>query len=186
MVAPGWFLRWDDRSSPALPRRRRRPPLGEPGVDPERVPVVPGRRPSDRRRTGVVLTFWQIGTSGQLELVGTRGHERFDPRSPATTESSMGTGSRGGRRSRSRPTSNDSTSRSTSCTPGSTAPTRTGATSSDGRRGAVSRVDDEALDPARYRSRDELRYSLRSLWMYCGWVRHIYIVTAGQRPEWLV
>ena len=42
-----------------------------------------------------------------------------------------------------------------------------------------------ALDPARYRSSDELRYSLRSIWMYCGWVRNIYVVTAGQRPAWL-
>jgi hypothetical protein len=46
-------------------------------------------------------------------------------------------------------------------------------------------VGEVALDPARYRSRDELRYSLRSLHYFCGWVRNIYVVTAGQTPEWL-
>ncbi|WP_144018912.1 stealth family protein [Demequina sp. NBRC 110056] len=45
----------------------------------------------------------------------------------------------------------------------------------------------EAADvPSRYASRDELRYSLRSLEMYAPWVRHIYLVTDRQRPAWLV
>lgn len=43
----------------------------------------------------------------------------------------------------------------------------------------------EANHVARFRSRDELKYSLRSLEMYAPWFRHIYIVTAGQVPEWL-
>ena len=38
---------------------------------------------------------------------------------------------------------------------------------------------------ARFRERDELRYSLRSIDMFAPWVRHIFIVTAGQRPSWL-
>ena len=46
-------------------------------------------------------------------------------------------------------------------------------------------VDETALDPARYRSRGELKYSLRSVWANCGWVRTIWIVTAGQVPSWL-
>ncbi|WP_125263249.1 stealth conserved region 3 domain-containing protein [Streptomyces alboflavus] len=37
----------------------------------------------------------------------------------------------------------------------------------------------------RFRNRDELRYSLRSLAMYAPWVRHVYLVTAGQVPDWL-
>ncbi|WP_172387495.1 stealth conserved region 3 domain-containing protein [Streptomyces sp. MNP-20] len=37
----------------------------------------------------------------------------------------------------------------------------------------------------RFRNRDELRYSLRSLAMYAPWVRHVYLVTAGQVPAWL-
>ncbi|RLP85335.1 glycosyltransferase [Micromonospora sp. BL4] len=38
---------------------------------------------------------------------------------------------------------------------------------------------------ARFRDRDELRYSLRSIDMYAPWVRNIYVVTAGQTPTWL-
>ncbi|MGP5305120.1 stealth conserved region 3 domain-containing protein [Brachybacterium alimentarium] len=43
----------------------------------------------------------------------------------------------------------------------------------------------EATDPARFRSRDELRYSLRSLDDYAPWVRNIFLVTDGQVPSWL-
>lgn len=42
-----------------------------------------------------------------------------------------------------------------------------------------------ALDPARFESADELRYALRSVHYYAGWVRRIFIVTAGQVPAWL-
>ena len=42
-----------------------------------------------------------------------------------------------------------------------------------------------ATHAARFRSNDELRYSLRSLEMFAPWVRRIYLVTAGQVPEWL-
>lgn len=37
----------------------------------------------------------------------------------------------------------------------------------------------------RFRSRDELRYSLRSIEQFAPWVRQIFIVTAGQVPAWL-
>lgn len=40
-------------------------------------------------------------------------------------------------------------------------------------------------DLARYTSRDELKYSLRSLEMNMPWIRNIYLVTAGQVPCWL-
>ncbi|MFE5792532.1 stealth family protein [Streptomyces sp. NPDC056503] len=43
----------------------------------------------------------------------------------------------------------------------------------------------EAANAARYLSRDELRYSLRSLHMYAPWVRNIYLVTDDQVPAWL-
>lgn len=42
-----------------------------------------------------------------------------------------------------------------------------------------------ASGQARFRSRDELRYSLRSIDMYAPWIRRIYLVTAGQVPQWL-
>lgn len=37
----------------------------------------------------------------------------------------------------------------------------------------------------RFEDRDELRYSLRSLHLHAPFVRNIFIVTDGQRPEWL-
>ncbi|MFF5505362.1 stealth family protein [Streptomyces roseolus] len=43
----------------------------------------------------------------------------------------------------------------------------------------------EAANAARYISRDELRYSLRSLAQNAPWVRRIYLVTDRQRPHWL-
>jgi hypothetical protein len=53
-------------------------------------------------------------------------------------------------------------------------------------RAVPSGVDSEAAaSAARFQCRDELRYSLRSLQMYAGWVRQIFLVTDKQVPEWL-
>lgn len=41
-----------------------------------------------------------------------------------------------------------------------------------------------ANSQTRYINRDELRYSLRSLYYYAPWVRNIYIVTDDQLPVW--
>lgn len=41
-----------------------------------------------------------------------------------------------------------------------------------------------ANSQARYVNRDELRYSLRSLYYYAPWVRNIFLVTDDQVPEW--
>ncbi|MFI9153026.1 stealth conserved region 3 domain-containing protein [Streptomyces sp. NPDC053367] len=38
---------------------------------------------------------------------------------------------------------------------------------------------------SRYTSHDELKYALRSLEMYAGFVRHVYLVTDSQVPDWL-
>jgi glycosyltransferase involved in cell wall biosynthesis len=43
----------------------------------------------------------------------------------------------------------------------------------------------ESSGQARFVSRDELRYSLRSIHLFAPWVRRIHLVTAGQVPEWL-
>jgi hypothetical protein len=43
----------------------------------------------------------------------------------------------------------------------------------------------QAANASRYRNRDELRYSLRSLAFYADFVRRVHIVTAGQVPAWL-
>ena len=42
-----------------------------------------------------------------------------------------------------------------------------------------------ASNAARWHSRDELLYSLRSVDMYAPFVRRIYVVTNGQHPRWL-
>ena len=46
-------------------------------------------------------------------------------------------------------------------------------------------VHPDAHDLSRYRSRDELKYSLRSIAMFADFVRHVYIVTDDQTPVWL-
>ncbi|MFJ3309739.1 stealth conserved region 3 domain-containing protein [Streptomyces sp. NPDC086549] len=46
-------------------------------------------------------------------------------------------------------------------------------------------TQDAATSAARFRNRDELRYSLRSLDMYAPWIRNIYLVTDRQVPAWL-
>ena len=38
-------------------------------------------------------------------------------------------------------------------------------------------ISHEATDEARFRSLDELKFSLRSVEKYAPWIRHIYIVT---------
>ena len=43
----------------------------------------------------------------------------------------------------------------------------------------------EAYYESRFKSRDELKYSLRSIFEYAPWVRNIFIVTNGQVPTWL-
>jgi glycosyltransferase involved in cell wall biosynthesis len=43
----------------------------------------------------------------------------------------------------------------------------------------------ESSGQARFVSRDELRYSLRSIHLFAPWVRRIHLVTAGQVPDWL-
>ncbi|NBM18086.1 stealth family protein [Streptomyces sp. GC420] len=50
---------------------------------------------------------------------------------------------------------------------------------------AASRIHEREVGASRYVSRDELKYSLRSLEMYAPFVRNIYIVTDGQTPDWL-
>ena len=46
-------------------------------------------------------------------------------------------------------------------------------------------VAEDSAGADRFRDRDELRYSLRSLERYAPWICRIYIVTNGQVPEWL-
>jgi len=43
----------------------------------------------------------------------------------------------------------------------------------------------DATTSNRFQDNEELRYSLRSIEKFAGWVRHIYLVTNGQIPYWL-
>lgn len=52
--------------------------------------------------------------------------------------------------------------------------------------GEVTTRSDLAAGEVRFLNRDELRYSLRSLHAHLPWVRHVYLVTDEQRPDWLV
>jgi hypothetical protein len=134
----------------------------------------------------VRLTFWEVGTSGQMELVGTRGHERFDQRSAPTVETIDGHDYPG--------RSAFPVGRSLDAVDFPVDIVYTWVDGGDESWQASFRetaaklgrnLSESALDPARYAHRDELRYSLRSIWAFAGWVRRIYIVTAGQRPAWL-
>jgi hypothetical protein len=46
-------------------------------------------------------------------------------------------------------------------------------------------LNEFASNESRFLSRDELRYSLRSLDTYASWIRHVYVVTDDQVPPWL-
>ncbi|MFF8727904.1 stealth family protein [Streptomyces sp. NPDC015171] len=58
------------------------------------------------------------------------------------------------------------------------------------KRRAHQALTDDVIAPretgaSRYTSHDELKYALRSLEMYAGFVRHVYLVTDSQIPAWL-
>lgn len=46
-------------------------------------------------------------------------------------------------------------------------------------------INETAVTDSRFESRDELKYSLRSIEYYASWINRIYIVTDGQIPSWL-
>ncbi|MBP2704797.1 stealth family protein [Microbispora sp. RL4-1S] len=57
---------------------------------------------------------------------------------------------------------------------------------SSGRTGRPEvRLSELATTEARFTSRDELRYSLRSLLLSAPWINRVWIVTDGQTPSWL-
>jgi hypothetical protein len=49
----------------------------------------------------------------------------------------------------------------------------------------LAQVNTQAANNSRFLSRDELRFSLRSLHCFAPWVRHVFIVTDDQAPGWL-
>jgi hypothetical protein len=134
-----------------------------------------------------VLTFWEPGSSGLLEQIGVRGQSRFDERSAETTEV-LEAHRYPGRAAF--PVANR-----LERFHGEIDVVYTWVDGSDERwRGEFEEwssrdgrdvTTDRDLDEARFRDNDELRYSLRSLWFNCNWVRRIFLVTADQVPAWL-
>lgn len=184
----GWFLEWADGSRSgiaALPdaARDRRVRRARSWV------VFRAHRWGDSVvgvGSGTTITFWDQGASGLLERVGTRSQERFDARCPVTTELIDGRSYPG--RTAFPVGANfehvaDPIDIVYTWVDGSDPVWLDAFRSTAKAEGRL--LDEIALDPARYRSREELRYSLRSVWAYCGWVRKIWIVTAGQQPDWL-
>ncbi|MCG7204085.1 stealth family protein [Streptomyces arenae] len=53
------------------------------------------------------------------------------------------------------------------------------------RHSSGNRIAARETGASRYTSHDELKYALRSLEMYAGFVRHVYLVTDSQLPSWL-
>ncbi|MFF5080904.1 stealth family protein [Actinoplanes sp. NPDC000266] len=51
--------------------------------------------------------------------------------------------------------------------------------------GWVAGSNGQTANPSRFVSRDELRYSLRSLHAFAPWIRHVFLVTDDQVPAWL-
>ncbi len=45
--------------------------------------------------------------------------------------------------------------------------------------------EEESFSDKRFCDNEELKHSLRSVEMYAPWIRHIFIVTDRQKPEWL-
>ncbi len=139
------------------------------------------------REVAVEITFWELGASGQMERIGVRGQERFDPRSPRTIEVIDGHEYPGleafpvGANLEHFGEPIDVVYTWVDGSDPAWLESFRATAAASGRS-----IDETALDPARYRSRDELRYSLRSVWAFAGWVNRIYIVTAGQRPQWML
>jgi hypothetical protein len=51
--------------------------------------------------------------------------------------------------------------------------------------GWVAGSNEQTANDSRFLSRDELRFSLRSLHAYAPWIRHVFVVTDDQVPAWL-
>lgn len=51
---------------------------------------------------------------------------------------------------------------------------------------ALGRAPVGGTDVARFRHHGELRYAMRSLEYFAPWIRRVFLLTDGQRPDWLV
>ena len=186
---PGWYLAWEDGAASGLVALRDA--VQSRHVRRSRSWRIFAAYAWGERALGesaaTQITFWEVGTSGQRELVGTRGQHRFHVDTPRADVAVDGRSYPG--------LSSFPVGQSLDEFIGDIDIVYTWVDGADPvwqealRKHLEADNDDligSAHDPARFRSRDELRYSLRSVWAYCGWVRNIYIVTAGQVPPWLM
>jgi hypothetical protein len=135
---------------------------------------------------GPLITFWDLGPHDRLERVAVRGLVRFPADSPTTVETVDG---------------HDYPSRrpfavaaalSRHVEPIDIVITWVDGDDADWRAekarwsGDATHTTQDAVDEARFRSRDELLYALRSISQYAGWCRRVHVVTADQTPTWLV
>ena len=184
-----WYVRWQ-RGRRGGTQRLRGFRLRQAVARAERWQVVrlaPGSH--DRvvgHEHGPVVTFWALDDLDRRELVGVRGLERFPAHEPSTVEEIDGRPYRG---TTSLPVSG-SVRRAEF-------PVDIVYTWVDGAdpswreqrerwSGTHSAAAADATLESRFTSRDELLFSLRSVHRNAGWVRRIFVVTAGQRPSWLV
>jgi hypothetical protein len=135
---------------------------------------------------GPLITFWDNGPHDRLEQVAVRGLVRFPADSPTSVETVDGH-DYPSRRSfavdRALSRHLDPIDIVITWVDGDDASWR-----ADKARwsGDATHTTQDAVDEARFRSRDELLYALRSISQYAGWCRRIHIVTADQAPGWLV
>lgn len=184
-----WYIRWQ-RGRRGGTQRLRGFRLRSAVGRAERWQVV-RLAPGSHDRTvghdhGPIITFWALGPLDRRELVGVRGLERFGEGEPVTTEEVDGRPYKG---TASLPVSG-SLRRADfpidivyTWVDGSDPAWREQREQWTGKHSAA--ATDATLE-SRFTSRDELLFSLRSVHRNAGWVRRIFVVTAGQRPAWLV
>jgi hypothetical protein len=135
---------------------------------------------------GPLVTFWDHGPHDRWERVAVRGLVRFPADSPATMETVDG------HDYPSRRSFAVDRSLSRHIEPIDIVVTWVDGDDADWRAekarwsGDATHTTQDAVDEARFRSRDELLYALRSISQYAGWCRRIHVVTADQTPGWLV
>ena len=188
---PGWYLDWRRGYRTGTQRLKGgRSSASVSGSEWWRIYRVyrTGYRSVAGRDQAVELSFWALGPSGELERVGVRGHQRFPVGTSSTVESVDGRIYPG---VASYPVGNSLTRLREpidavyTWVDGSDPSWRASLDKWAPEVGDDASVDIEPVESL-YRSRDELRYSLRSLWLHAGWIRRVFIVTAGQVPDWLV
>lgn len=190
-LGPQWFVRW------RRGHRRHVGTLASPltrvrARDAESWQLFQVHRIGDDQTTGatdgVLVSFWAPGPNDRLERLGYRGLHRFGPDVTWTRER---VGDREFRGIAGFPVRDRL---GTTYPPIDVVYTWVDGADPAWRqdfqewlaRDRPDRRGEDATHPSRYASHDELRYSLRSLWLNAGWVRRIYVVTADQRPPWLV